>query len=82
MIRMFSKVNYLHFVWLLCILTGLRIFVGNAAFSFFNNIDEHAHFDTIMKYAKGSLPDKENVRFIVLYGSPEYFYRAENYTSD
>ncbi|HMX31576.1 MAG TPA: DUF2142 domain-containing protein [Leptospiraceae bacterium] len=85
---MFSKINYRHFVWLLCILTGLRIFVGNAAFPFFNNVDEHAHFDTIMKYAKGDLPSKENLRFepesarfIVLYGSPEYFYRAENYTS-
>lgn len=65
-------------IFLLCVLAGLRVFIFAAAFPFFNNVDEQAHFDLIYKYAHGLIPHKlENFstgssRLIVLHGSPEY----------
>jgi hypothetical protein len=65
-------------IFLLCVVAGLRIFIFAAAFPFFNNVDEQAHFDLIFKYAHGLIPHKlENFstgssRLIVLHGSPEY----------
>lgn len=65
-------------ILLLCVLAGLRVFIFAAAFPFFNNMDEQAHFDLVYKYAHGRIPQKiENFstgssRLIVLYGSPEY----------
>ncbi len=82
--------NYYHkqIVWALCFFTVLRLFIGNAAFPFFNNVDEHAHFDLIIKYSFGHLPTKESksfneesMRLISLFDSPEYFYRPEYYES-
>jgi len=77
-----------YIVWILFTFTLLRLFFGNAAFPFFNNVDEHAHFDTVVKYSAGNLPNPQNVKFnlesaeyIVLYGSPEYITRSENYPS-
>lgn len=66
------------FIYLVCAITGLRIFVFAAAFPFFSNVDEQYHFDLIVKYAKGEVPqkleklDNESVDMIVRYGSPEY----------
>lgn len=67
-------------LWALCALAMLRVFFFAAAFPFFNNVDEQAHFDTIVKYSKGYLPrkdvvhyERESAELIVLYGSPEYF---------
>ena len=58
----------------------LRIFLFSAVSPFFNNVDEQAHYDTIVKYSKGYLPRQEANKYepesaenIVLYGSPEYF---------
>lgn len=66
-------------LWALCAAGAARIFFFSAAFPFFNNVDEVAHFDTIVKYSRGYLPgtgsinfDLESANFIVLYGSPEY----------
>lgn len=82
------KKNQPYIIWILFALTLLRLFFGNAAFPLFNNVDEHAHFDTVVKYSAGNLPNPRNVKFdlesakyIVLYGSPEYITRPENYTS-
>jgi len=72
-------------ILLLCLLAGLRVFVFAAAFPFFNNVDEQAHFDLIYKYAHGRIPDKlehfspGSSRVIVLYGSPEYFYEPNQF---
>jgi hypothetical protein len=83
----FKKIQH-YIIWILFVLTLLRLFFGNAAFPLFNNVDEHAHFDTVVKYSAGNLPNPRNVKFdlesakyIVLYGSPEYITRPENYTS-
>lgn len=65
--------------WVLCGILIVRVFLFNAAFPFWNNVDEQAHFDTVVKYSKGYLPrfntndyDPESIALIVLYQSPEY----------
>ena len=42
----------------LIIFASLRVFLFSAAFPFFNNVDEQAHFDTVYKYSRGYLPHK------------------------
>ncbi len=76
------------FLWILCIFAMLRIFFFSAVFPFFNNVDEQAHFDTVVKYSKGYLPrngtadyEYESAKSIVLYGSPEYFHTPQDYKS-
>jgi len=63
----------------------LRIFTFSAAFPFFNNVDEQAHLDTVVKYARGYLPgegsdlfDPETADLIARYGTSEYFHREAN----
>lgn len=63
----------------LCVLGSLRVFLFSAAFPFFNNVDEQAHFDLVYKYSLGRLPkaavepfDRRAAELIVLHGSPEY----------
>ncbi len=75
-------------IWMLCTLAMLRVFFFTAAFPFFNNVDEQAHFDTVVKYSKGYLPRKEAINYeyesaklIVMYGSPEYFNSASDFKS-
>ncbi|MCJ7779051.1 MAG: DUF2142 domain-containing protein [Sedimentisphaerales bacterium] len=70
----------------LCIIAACRIFLFNAAFPLFNNVDEQAHFDLVYKYSNGHLPKAggENfsrgaVELILLYGTPEYFSKAEQF---
>src|SRR5215470_389941 len=64
---------------LLCAIATLRVLAFCAAFPFFNNVDEQAHVDLVMKYARGDLPrdlghySSESADSIALYGSPEYF---------
>ena len=64
----------------LCVAAACRVFLFSAAFPYFNNVDEPAHFDLVMKYWHGEMPrrgverfSREAIQFIVLYGSPEYF---------
>ena len=64
----------------LCALAGLRLFVLAAAFPLFNNVDEHVHFDLVLRYAARSVPrglegfSPQASRLIELYASPEYFF--------
>ena len=85
-IQTFLKNHKRVLLCILCSLAMLRIFFFSAIFPFFNNVDEQAHFDTVVKYSKGYLPHKENVNYeyesaklIVLYGSPEYFYSSKDF---
>jgi hypothetical protein len=43
----------------LCMYAWLRILVLSAAFPLLNNIDEAAHFDSIVKFSRGDLPGEE-----------------------
>jgi len=67
------------FVWLLCLIAGVRTFLFCAGFPFFNNADEQAHFDVVLKYSQGHLPrgmerfSAESAHYFVHYGSPEFF---------
>jgi len=40
----------------LCLAAAIRVFAFGAAFPFFNNVDERAHFDMVLKYSRGHLP--------------------------
>ena len=66
-------------ILLLCATAALRVFIFSAAFPFFNNVDEQAHLDLVMKYARGDVPrdlghySSESANYISLYGTPEYF---------
>jgi hypothetical protein len=66
-------------VWVMAVLAALRVFVYCAAFPFFNNVDELYHFDLVVKYAHAEFPTRlvpisqESARYIILYGTPEYF---------
>jgi len=59
------------------------------AFPFFNNVDEHCHFDVIVKYASGYHPhtgdnlfEPESTTAMVRYGTPEYFAQPGQYPSN
>ncbi|MGB7581017.1 MAG: hypothetical protein WBL85_01030 [Sedimentisphaerales bacterium] len=40
----------------LCLAAAIRVFAFSAAFPFFNNVDEQAHFDLVFKYSRWHLP--------------------------
>jgi len=69
-------------VALLCLLAALRVFLFAAGFPLFNNTDEQAHFDLVLKYARGHVPAAlehhgvEASRDITLYGTMEYLVPA------
>jgi hypothetical protein len=74
-------------ILLLCIAAACRVFVFNAAFPLFNNVDEELHFDLVYKYSKGHVPkaevqdfDREAVELILLYKTPEYLFKAEQFS--
>jgi len=65
----------------LCAFAVIRVFIFSAAFPFFNNVDEPAHFDMVYKYSQFQSPSKlsENLygrvpaEVLLLYGTNEYF---------
>src|SRR5260221_12580485 len=66
----------------------LRIFIYSAAFPFFNNVDEDAHFDTVVKYARGFLPrlgadyyDRESAELITSFKTPEFWIKPGGFSS-
>jgi hypothetical protein len=75
-------------ILLLCAIAALRVFILSAAFPFFNNVDEQAHVDLVMKYARGEFPrdlghySSESANAISLYGSPEYFVAPSQFATN
>lgn len=70
--------------WLCFFLTLAKVFTYSAAFPFFNNVDEQAHFDVTVKYAKWQLPHKhlnhyeaESAEIIVTNWSQEFLANPE-----
>lgn len=69
----------------LCGLAAIRILLFAAAFPFFNNVDEQAHVDLVFKYAHGKPPrgierfSSEATRYLVIYRTPEYFNKPEQF---
>jgi hypothetical protein len=63
---------------------AVRVALYSLAFPFFNNVDEQAHADLIIKIARGYWPkqrwewyDAESIDLFVRHGSPEYLARPE-----
>jgi hypothetical protein len=52
-------------VALLCVVAAARVFLFAAAFPFFNNMDEQAHVDLVLKYARGHWPDQASEKYDV-----------------
>lgn len=74
------------FIAVLCLIAALRVFFFSAAFPFYNNVDEPAHVDLVLKYSKLRLPERGNslhdpefLKLQVIFGSPEYFLKPEHF---
>src|SRR5438067_8075820 len=69
----------------LCMAAAIRVFVFAAAFPFFNNVDEQAHVDLVLKYAHAKPPRSiepfasEAALYFAVYSTPEYFVGPEQY---
>jgi hypothetical protein len=69
----------------LCALAAVRVFIFAAVFPFFNNVDEQAHVDLVVKYSHGHAPRgiepfaSEAALYFAIYSSPEYFVKPEQY---
>src|SRR6476660_9449762 len=74
-------------VLVLCVVAAARVFACSAAFPLFNNVDEQAHVDLVMKYARGQVPrdlghySHESAYAFSLCGTPEYFTAPEQLTT-
>ncbi|MGH0037554.1 MAG: hypothetical protein ACQGVK_21200 [Myxococcota bacterium] len=63
----------------LAALAALRVLVYALAFPFFNQVDEHQHVDSVVRYARGELPgaemrglDSRTARWSLEFGTFEY----------
>jgi len=74
--------------WIIVALSGLaaiRVFVFAAGFPFFNNVDEQAHVDLVIKFAQGNPPrgmenfSSETASYLALCRTPEYFIAPNQY---
>src|SRR5439155_6278345 len=72
-------------ILLICAIAAVRVLLFSAAFPFFNNVDEQAHVDLVMKYGRGEVPrdlghySSESVYYISLYGTPEFFMSPQQF---
>ncbi len=73
-----TEPNERKWVLLLCLLAAIHVFIFSAAFPFFNNVDEKAHFDLVVNYSHGEIPRRlelvsaESAQYIVTFSTPEY----------
>jgi hypothetical protein len=51
-----SELNERKWVLLLCVFAAIHVFIFSATFPFFNDVDEQAHFDLVVKYSHGHVP--------------------------
>jgi hypothetical protein len=84
----FSVRHERNLIVLFCAIAALRVFTFCAAFPFFNNVDEQAHLDLVMKYARGDVPrdlghySSESANSIALYGTAEYFMAPHQFATN
>jgi hypothetical protein len=70
-------------IWLFCLLAAVHVFIFSAAFPPINNVDESQHFDLVVKYSHGHLPQSleptsnEAMDYIAIYASQEFFWSPE-----
>src|ERR1700722_19302902 len=78
------ELNEHKWVWLLCLLAAVHVFVFSAAFPFFNNVDEQAHFDLAVKYSQVEPPrsfgflSAESLQYIAIFTSQEFLTSETN----
>src|SRR5262249_38775961 len=74
-------------ILLFCAVAAVRVLTFSAAFPFFNNVDEQAHVDLVMKYGRGQVPrdlghySSESAYYFSLYGTPQYFTAPEQFNT-
>src|SRR5260221_5170539 len=77
--------NERKWVWLLCLLAAVHVFIYAATFPFFNNVDEQAHFDLAVKYSHGEFPrrqdflSRESLQYMAIYTSQEFLTPDKDY---
>ncbi len=75
------------FCWVIVfsLFAAMRVFVFSAAFPFFNNVDERRHFDLVIKYAEGRMPNgvelisPATLPYLSHYASPEFLSAPEDF---
>ena len=73
-------------VLLLCVLAAMHVFIFSAAFPLFNNVDELAHFDLVLKYSHGRVPrgtekfSPDSSAYLAIFTSGEYWVTPEMLT--
>jgi hypothetical protein len=81
----FSESRERKIIFLLCYLATIHVFIFSAAFPFFNNVDEDAHFDMVLKYSHGHIPrslepvSPEWARYVALYHSFAYLEKPADF---
>jgi hypothetical protein len=81
----FAERHVRNVILLFCAITAARVLIFSAGFPFFNNVDEQAHVDLVMKYARGEIPrdlghySSESAHYLALYGTPEYFNSSQQF---
>jgi hypothetical protein len=75
---LFSGPRERRLVFGLSLLAAIHVFIFSAAFPFFNNVDEQAHFDLAVKYSHGEPPrglefySAESLQSIAIFTSQEF----------
>jgi hypothetical protein len=73
------------FIWLVCVVAAIHVFIFSAAFPFFNNVDEAFHFDLVLKYSHGDVPRRiesisaDSAAFLALMNCHAYFGTPDQY---
>src|SRR4030095_16294074 len=82
-----SPLSSYEFWWVIgfCLFAAVRVLFFSSAFPFFNTVDEPPHFDLVMKYPHGHVPNSaELVSTATLpclshYASPEFLSAPEDF---
>ncbi|MGD0711979.1 MAG: DUF2142 domain-containing protein, partial [Bacteroidales bacterium] len=80
-----KNIGYRCLIIVFCILAAIRVFIYSAAFPFYNNVDEWAHYDIVMKYSHGHIPKAlevilpETAVNFVMYNSPEFVTKPDEF---
>jgi hypothetical protein len=81
----FFKSHERMIIFLLGCLAAVHVFIFPATFPFFNNVDEQAHFDLVIKYSHGQFPrhldflSHESLQYIAIYNSQEFLASEEDF---
>ena len=72
----------------MCLLAAIHVFIYAAAFPFFNNVDEQAHFDLAVKYSHGQIPQAleapsaETTPYVAIFSTLEYLWPSSNFPTE